>query len=370
MAVLSETTRRITRPPITRSPMARRLSAACGAVLLITGLVGAVNVQAATKVKVTDMGELSPGLGSSADALGNGGRTVGFAMSNVDYQYHQVIWDGMKIRDIGTCCGVGLPSLRSVNLAGEFVGDYRATKAHRIPVYYSAAAVSANLPGLGTYGFGTANAINDAGRIAGSSVDDNFDVHAVIWDRTAQVHDLGFMGDPGPGFTRFSEAFGINASDVVVGYGSLSDGGHAFKWANGSYTDLGLGVATHINDSGLIAGYTPGRVPVTWTNGVKKNLPALDGGKIAYGHLVNGINNAGDLVGYAPAPGPGVFTIAVLWRGGKVINLGHFPGGNNSYAKGINDQGQIVGSGNLVPGGPHHGLRWTVKGQRVSVELH
>jgi uncharacterized membrane protein len=63
-----------------------------------------------------------------------------------------------------------------------------------------------------------------------------------------------------------------------------------------------------------------------------------------------------------------VFTIAVLWRGGKIINLGHYPGGTNSYATGINDQGQIVGSGNLAPGGPHHALRWTVKGKQILVE--
>lgn len=76
-----------------------------------------------------------------------------------------------------------------------------------------------------------------------------------------------------------------------------------------------------------------------WTNGVQADLPALGGGKIAYGRLVNGINNKGDLVGYAPAPQPGVFTIAVLWRKGKIINLGHYPGGTNSYATGINRRG-------------------------------
>jgi uncharacterized membrane protein len=130
-----------------------------------------------------------------------------------------------------------------------------------------------------------------------------------------------------------------------------------------------LGNATHINDAGLIAGWSPGMIPVTWTNGVQANLPGLDGGKIAYGHMVNGINNKGDLVGYAPAPNPGVFTIAVLWRKGKIINLGHYPGGTNSYATGINDKGQIVGSGNLVPAGPHHALRWTVTKTGVTVEL-
>ena len=225
------------------------LTHVAGAILSL-GLLGATGAQAARTITVADMGELSPGLGSFAQAVGNSGRTVGFAMSNTDFQNHQVIWDAGVIRDIGNCCGVGLPVLRSVNLGGEFVGDYKATRVHRQPVYYSAAGVSANLPSLGANGFGTARAINDAGQIAGSSVDDNFDIHAVVWDRTSQVHDLGFMGEPDPGFIHYTEAFGINATGVVVGTGLVGSANRAFKWVNGSYTDLGLGAATHINNNG------------------------------------------------------------------------------------------------------------------------
>lgn len=352
------------------SPAVRRafLTHLAGAIVAL-GLLAATSAQAGKTITVTDMGELSPGLGSFAEASNKAGRVVGHALSNVDFQDHQVIWDKGVIRDIGNCCGVGLPVLRSVNLGGEFVGDYKATKVHRQPIYFSAAGVSANLPSLGAYGFGTARAINDAGQIAGSSVDDNFESHAVIWDRTSQVHDLGFLGEPDPGFLHYTEAFGINATGVVVGAGLVGNANHAFSWANGVYTDLGPGAATHINNSDLIAGYAPGIIPVTWTSGVRKNLPALGGGKIAYGHLVNGINNAGDLVGYAPAPGAGVHTVAVLWRNGKVINLGHYPGGDNSYAASINDKGDIIGSGNLVPGGMHHALRWKAGGGKVAVTL-
>jgi probable HAF family extracellular repeat protein len=353
----------------TSTPIRRAFLTHLAGAIVSIGLLGPAGVQAAKTITVTDMGELSPGLGSFAEASNNAGRVVGHAISQLDFQNHEVIWDKGVIRDLGTCCGVGLPVLRSVNLAGEFVGDYKATKVNRIPVYWSAAGVSAELPALGPYSFGTARAINNAGRIVGSSLDAVEDVHAVIWDRTSQVMHLGFMGEPAPGFRRFCEARGINATDVVVGQGLVGNDYHAFQWANGSYTDLGLGGATHINDNGLVAGFAPGFIPVTWTQGVRKNLPALDGGKIAYGHQVNALNNAGDLVGFAPAPGAGVFTIAVLWRKGKIINLGHYPGGNNSYATGINDKGEIVGSGNLEPGGMHHALRWTVKGGKVAVAL-
>jgi PKD repeat protein len=78
---------------------------------------------------------------------------------------------------------------------------------------------------------------------------------------------------------------------------------------------------------------------------------------------VTGLNNNGDIVGYAPSPvGTGFRYTAVLWRGGKAINLGFFPGGTSSIAYDINDSGQIVGEGSVVPDGPMHALLWTVGG--------
>lgn len=335
---------------------------------LLVGTLLSGTAQAAKVVNVVDMGELGPGLGSMAYAINNANRTVGRATRPLDFQYVQVVWDGLAMQVFDDCCSGFLPTPRSINLGGEVVGDYYATRDDSIPVYWDAAGTSYTLPALGPNGFGFANAINNAGKIAGASLDANMDTHAVVWNRTTGVQDLGFLGEPAPEFRRYAEAKGINNLGQVAGVGLVDYNYHAFSWQNGAYTDLGLGVATHINDAGLIAGYAPGRIPVTWTNGVRANLPALGGGKIAYGHLVNGINNKGDLVGYAPAPNPGTFTIAVLWRKGRVINLGHYPGGTNSYAMGINDKGQIIGSGNLVPGGPHHALRWTVTRAGVSVE--
>jgi probable HAF family extracellular repeat protein len=336
----------------------RQLLIACAIALCSAGPLNSGAAPLA-RTTVVDMGELSPGLGSEANAINNAGRTVGRAMKNTDFQYRQVVWDGLALSEFDNCCSGFLPTLRSINLAGEVVGDYYATRDDSIPVYWDAQGNAAELPALGPYGFGFARAINDNGQIAGASLDANFAIHAVVWERTTQVRDLGILG----------VANGINGLGHVVGNTANGSEQRAFLWRNGATTDLGTGAATHINDAGLIAGYAPGMVPVIWTNGVRSNLRALGGGRTAYGHLVNAINNKGDLVGYAPAPNPGVFTIAVLWRGGRAISLGHYPGGTNSYATGINDAGQIVGSGNLVPGGPHHALRWTVRNGVVSVAL-
>ena len=46
--------------------------------------------------------------------------------------------------------------------------------------------------------------------------------------------------------------------------------------------------------------------------------------------------------------GIALVAVVVLWRGGKAIDLGRYPGGTVSRAYGVNDKGQIVGEGNLV----------------------
>lgn len=354
-------------------PTFRRSGVAMAAIAgaLLTGLLSSPAAMAARVITVADMGELAPGLGSTAQAINNANRTVGTAREGVTLQTRQVVWDNLALQEFSACCTGFLPTLRSINLSGEVVGDYFATRDDSVPVYWNAQGTASTLPTLANPsvgGFGFANAINDAGQIAGAALDANMDTHAVIWQRTSSVRDLGFMGQPAAGFKRYSVAYGINAQGEVVGQGLVGSDQRAFLWRNGVYINLGLGKASHINNNGLIAGWTSGIIPVTWSAGVMKYLPALGGGRKAYGHLVNGINNKGDLVGHAPSPTGGTFTIAVLWRGAKAIKLGHFPGGNNSYATGINDAGVIVGSGNLVPGGPHHALRWTVTNQAVTVE--
>jgi len=113
---------------------------------------------------------------------------------------------------------------------------------------------------LGTLGggFSWADAINDAGQVAGYSLTSgNTAWHPFLYSGGV-MHDLGsFGGDVG-------EARAINAAGVVVGYSSFVEFGfsHAFVYADGSLVDLntvtdGLGIqvltdAVGINDAGQI----------------------------------------------------------------------------------------------------------------------
>jgi uncharacterized membrane protein len=76
------------------------------------------------------------------------------------------------------------------------------------------------------------------------------------------------------------------------------------------------------------------------------------------------------VVGYGPALKAPYQDTAIVWRRGKAVDLGRYPGGSVSRAFGINDRGKIIGEGNLQPDGPMHALRWTIKpGKPAQVEL-
>jgi probable HAF family extracellular repeat protein len=315
-------------------------------------------VQAAPPV---DMGDLNGGGYGSARAINALGVSVGQVLDGQTLSFKQAAWKGLKIRELSACCGAGLGVLTAVNLAREAVG-YESAGYASSPYYWNAQGEPVQLPALpGGIGWGFAYDINDAGQIVGLSRAADNTRHAVIWQRTDAPVDLGFMGEPDPGMENQSIAHGINQAGKVVGESIVGNAFHAFVWQAGVFTDLGLGTALDINDSDLVFGNAPGMVPVLWRQGQRSYLPALSGQKVAYGHTARALNNAGDVVGWAPALAAPYQDTAVLWRKGRAIDLGRYPGGTLSRAYGINHQGQIVGEGNLEPGGPVHALRWTVK---------
>ncbi len=138
-----------------------------------------------------------------------------------------------------------------------------------------------------------ANAINDAGVIAGS-IDDL----AAIWiDDEAQVLT--------PFGTDRTTAYGINAEGNVVG--------SADKGAN-------RGVA------------------LVWRSDDAQELPSLGGPS----SRAVAINDDGAIVGYSTLDEDGDVVRAVIWMDGEVVELGTL-GGETSQATAINQQGVIVG---------------------------
>jgi probable HAF family extracellular repeat protein len=226
------------------------------------------------------------------------------------------------------------------------------------------------LPGGGHSG---ALAINTAGQMVGWSetyLKGAYETHAFHMQKNLRIRDLGTLGG------NYSAAYGINDAGQVVG-GSRTKSGeiHAFLWTDKTrLKDLGTlrgrnsSIARAINNQGRIvgeseviaSGVATQRHVFLWTakDGMK-DLGALPGGNFA---TPLAINAAGQVIGYSDTLVNGnIETHAFLWTAkGGMKDLGTL-GGGASWAYGINNAGQIVGS-SLTRSGSRHAFQWTQKG--------
>jgi len=147
-----------------------------------------------------------------------------------------------------------------------------------------------------------------------------------------------------------SQANAVNSAGVVVGYSETPLGvTEATMWVNGTVVDLGLGIATDINDSNHVVGYSvdfTGSIITAhiWFNGTENDIGTQ--------WLPEGINNPGLVVGPPLAFGG----LAQQWD--KKNGQRDIPGCGTALA--VNDSGQIAGvatNGNAtVCGMPDYGV--------------
>lgn len=108
-------------------------------------------------------------------------------------------------------------------------------------------------------------------------------------------------------------------------------------------TDLGTlagaaeSTAAAVNDRGVVVGQSGGRA-VLWRDGRIVDLGTLGGSSSS----ALDINERGDVVGYSRVA-EDVATHAFVRRGGRMIDLGTLPGDADSYATDVNDRGDVVG---------------------------
>jgi surface-anchored protein len=266
-----------------------------------------------------DLGYLTNGVEFSRGyAINDSGHIVGESDNDVSKAF---LWDGTNMVQLGTLGGASAVE-HDINNAGEIVGASSNGSASR-PYKRSASGV---MQDLGTL-LGTANSsgrawsLNAAGTVVGLSRNAaNTTSQATLWIG-GSISNLGSLA----GGAFFSQAYAINDSNVVVGSSvvgkvspsSSTDLYHAFVWTNGVMVDLGAHP----------------------TNPEYIHSEAKD------------VNNAGAIVGYASKfSGNASFGgAAMLWRNGQAIDLNTLvPPGSGwvlQTAEGINDRGDIVGSG-------------------------
>ena len=117
-----------------------------------------------------------------------------------------------------------------------------------------------------------------------------------------------------------------------------------------------------VNNNGLIVGKS-NLYPVTWKYDVanSSSTPVIQQLPIPSGFFSaqpTAVNDSADVAGYAGSPN--IDAHAILWRNGQAIDLGVWPGGQYSVANGINNLGQIVGTGTIAADNLDHALMWTV----------
>src|SRR5260221_5104116 len=174
-----------------------------------------------------------------------------------------------------------------------------------------------------------ANAVNDDGVAAGRSSSGE----AVIWTPSGVV-DLGVKGS----------VQGINNAGVAVGSYAVGTSTHAFIFASGTLTDVSMGnsfsTAYAINQRNQAVVAAGGRSFIYDASGIRDIGSLMDGG----GATARGINDQGEVVGMAgAAPGS---PVAFVYDG--VMRA--LPGPSFAGALAINSRGQVIASGEGIHG--------------------
>jgi probable HAF family extracellular repeat protein len=245
--------------------------------------------------------------------LNNLGDIVGRNVGSGEGAPRATLWghSHMKAKHLGVFPGGDYSSANAINDAGEVAGASN-TETAILPFVWSDKGGLQRVPLLAGDNCGEAVAINKHGHVVSNSSGPT-GCRALLWTRKTGGRDLGTL--PGGSYSR---AHDVNDSDEVAGVSASPAGDRAVLWTkSGDARDLGT-------------------------------LP---------GDLTSeamAINNAGDVVGYSNGPSG---MRAFLWtKGGGMQELGILPGGNASQALAINDSGTVVGSSDSASG--DHAFVW------------
>ncbi len=163
------------------------------------------------------------------------------------------------------------------------------------------------------------------------------------------IVDLGTLGG------EMSIAYGINEQGAIAGKSKTADGDlMSFYWDSISgFVEIGLGKALGINDSGEVVGNYHKHTDDAFIWDAENGLLFLNKGEFLFA-TATAIANSGKTVGYARKFNDVAGTKAILWdpAAGTLSEIGTL--GGPSYAYGINNAGEIVGSS----GNPSRAFIW------------
>ncbi len=211
---------------------------------------------------------------------------------------------------------------------------------------------------LGSLGGPTSIAlgINNAAQITGVSKNGSGEQRAFIWTDNGGAGVMAALSSVVGGVgSSASEGRAINGSGWVAGVATLNGQLRAALWSGAGVNGTNLGIfadgnrteAFALNESGLVAGYGTigtGAERALVHNGAGWSEVGLIAGH--YGSRALAINNLGDVVG-SSQPSANSLPRAFVRDSRGVRDLGLISGSQGAEARGINDFGQIVGESRM-----------------------
>jgi probable HAF family extracellular repeat protein len=292
---------------------------------------------------------------SSSTALGinNQGDVVGYSFKGQDYQGFLYSSSDQSLTDVGSLGGQ-INAACAINDAGQVTGYSEDANGNLLAFLYSRSQPMASLGALDNASTSEAFGINSRGTVVGDSQSGTRNHRPAIFS-DGSVKDLGVGGSNDP--NALETAYAINESGQIVGRHSVGENVfHAFAWVNGNTTDLSTlgganGEALAVNKNGQVVGdsdTTEGPVHAfIFDHSQLKDLGTLPGFDNA--SYARGINNGGDIVGESDSADQ---KRAFLYTKGQLIeldklveNLSEAGFISLDVAYGINDKGWIVGYG-------------------------
>jgi probable HAF family extracellular repeat protein len=306
-----------------------------------------LSAQAASAYKITDLG-----YGYSGNINNSASVPIYFSHTNQVLLYNQGKLTNLNISDYNAFT-------LSINNSNQITSSSFKGFAPGANLQHAFIYSHGQFQDIGTLGgyFSHGSAINDNGQITGSSsltLSDFSPLHAFLYSK-GKMQDLGTLGGTN------SRGHGINAAGEVVGSSNITNDtvDHAFLYEAGKMTDLGtlilsetgldFSFANALNDKGQITGSSGDTYgeqhAFLYNNGIMQDIGTLPGYLHAAGE---DINNNGQIVGRAFDPSSSTGH-AFLYENGQMTDLNSLiaadAGWTLATATGINDLGQIVGTG-------------------------
>lgn len=327
-----------------------------GLVLLLGG-PAASSLADPVLYNVFDLG-MPDGFDSShALDINNQGQIVGFVKQGSSQRRGFLYENG--VLSIVTVEGRQTSEVAAINNNGVMTGQVRdAFVASKTLGFVKGNSIEITFAPLDTGNSIILHDINDAGVVVGESTTvSSSGWRAFRWEN-GTVTNLGALNDDDDVPTSVtSVAYGINTSGQITGSfqaSALPFRQPAFLYENGAMTDIGIlpgyyaANAYGINDAGVIVGEAVGSgntfVAFKYENGQMISLGALNGWRTA----AYDINNHGVIVGIA-AVGMPQSSVAFIYIDDQMIDLNTLipadSGWHLLHANAINDLGQIVGWG-------------------------